>query len=137
MKLQGKSNLANIAIFTISGSQCKEINEILSSQGIPSRYCDSKTYEKSRKNEITVMPLKSVKGLEFPSVYIVGLGNNFPKLGLTESDDVFNEKTIGCVRDLFVGMTRAMYSLTLCIGSSHNRALFSEDHFSEKFWEKN
>ncbi len=137
LKLQGKSNLANIAIFTISGSQCKEINEILNSQGIPSRFCDSKTYEKSRKNEITVMPLKSVKGLEFPSVYIVGLGNNFPKLGLTESDDVFNEKTIGCVRDLFVGMTRAMYSLTLCIGSSHNRALFSEDHFSDEFWEKN
>ena len=103
--------------------------------GIPARAYASNNYEKSRKSQVTIMPLKAIKGLEFPIVYIAGIGVNFPRLNAAISDDVLNENITNAARELFVGMTRAMRALTVCIPLETSNTLFQPQNFITDSWD--
>ena len=129
------NQLSNIAIFSSSERKCKEIQTHLNKMDIPSRFCNSRTYEKSQKNQVTIMSLKSIKGLEFPIVYIAGLSDNFPRNIDVELGEVAEENIERGVRDLFVGMTRAIQVLTLCIPENSDNSLFKSQNFQSYLWE--
>ena len=134
------NQLSNIVIFTSSERQCKNIQKLLSDKdlgdiSIPSRFCNSRNYEKSKKNQVTVMSLKSIKGLEFPIVYIAGLSDNFPRNNDVESGEVAEENIERGAKDLFVGMTRAIRVLTLCIPENSDNSLFKSQNFQSDLWE--
>ena len=61
------------------------------------------------------MPLQSVKGIEFPIVYIAGLQEDFPRIPSQITDGGLHELLEEHCRYLYVGMTRAISLLTVCV----------------------
>ncbi|MDD7664492.1 MAG: 3'-5' exonuclease, partial [Lachnospiraceae bacterium] len=70
------------------------------------------------ENHVTLMTLHAAKGLEFPNVYITGLEDGlFPSqisINSDDSDEEIEEER----RLMYVGITRAMDTLTLTCASS-------------------
>ena len=70
------------------------------------------------ENHVTLMTLHAAKGLEFPNVYITGLEDGlFPSqmsINADDSDEEIEEER----RLMYVGITRAMDTLTLTCASS-------------------
>ena len=132
---EGGSRLSSVGIFTTTRANCSLIETHLNEMGIPARAYASNNYEKSRKSQVTIMPLKAIKGLEFPIVYIAGIGVNFPRLSAAISDDVLNENITNAARELFVGMTRAMRALTVCIPLETSNVLFQPQNFMTDSWD--
>ena len=110
-----KPRLDQVAIFTASSKQCKAIQKQLKKRGLPSSYLKSKTYKPTGKQEIRVMPLQSVKGIEFPIVYIAGLQEDFPRIPSKITEAGLHELLDEHYRYLYVGMTRAISLLTVCV----------------------
>ena len=110
-----KPRLDQVAIFTASSKQCKAIQKQLKKRGLPSSYLKSKTYKPTGKQEIRVMPLQSVKGIEFPIVYIAGLQEDFPRIPSKITEAGLHELLEEHYRYLYVGMTRAISLLTVCV----------------------
>ncbi len=129
------NQLSNVAIFSESTSQCGLIQKHLKERDIPSRVCNSPDYEKSKKNQVTIMPLQSIKGLEFPIVYIAGLSEKLPRNEGIQSDAVVEENIERSVKILFVGMTRAMHVLTICVQKNPENDLFKSQNFQSDSWE--
>ena len=70
------------------------------------------------ENHVTLMTLHAAKGLEFPNVYITGLEDGlFPSQMSINSDDS-DEEIEEERRLMYVGITRAMDTLTLTCASS-------------------
>ena len=78
------------------------------------------------------MPLQSVKGLEFPIVYIAGLGYGFPRIPPQSTEEGINEIQDEARRLFYVGMTRAIMLLTVCVPRPHSGPIF--DGFDETLW---
>jgi len=60
---------------------------------------------------------------------------NFPRLNAATSDDVLNENITNAAREFFVGMTRAMRALTVCIPLETSHALFQPRNFRTDSWD--
>ena len=110
-----KARLDQVAIFTSSSKQCEAIVERLKKKSLKARTYRSKTYQTKGKQEIRVMPLQSVKGIEFPIVYIAGLQEDFPRIPSQITDGGLHELLEEHCRYLYVGMTRAISLLTVCV----------------------
>lgn len=74
--------------------------------------------EQKSDDVVTLMSIHSSKGLEFPSVFVVGLENNlFPSFMVKESKDGMDEER----RLFYVAVTRAEQFLTLSYAKSRYR----------------
>ncbi len=103
----------------------------LEERGIPAEYKVSRDFELS-DNYVTVLPLTSAKGLEFPVVAITGFSrSNWPHLDGLDGD-AEAEALVKARRTLFVGMTRAMRALLVVTPSSDDSMLF--DGFDPRLW---
>jgi len=79
----------------------------------------------SNQNYVQLMTVHSAKGLEFPVVFLVGLEENlFPSRQRVNQPSNIDEERRLC----YVGMTRAMQSLTLSHATSRN--LYGETIYS-------
>ena len=73
-----------------------------------SLYTDVDAWEEDA-DKVALMTVHSAKGLEFPHVIIIGLDQDiFPHMGPSRDQDIEEERRL-----FYVGMTRAMQSLTL------------------------
>ena len=80
----------------------------------------------SNQGSVQLMTVHSAKGLEFPVVFLVGLEENlFPSRQSNEETHLMDEERRLC----YVGMTRAMQSLTLSYAS--RRFLYKDFLYSE------
>jgi DNA helicase-2/ATP-dependent DNA helicase PcrA len=71
-----------------------------------------------RDDTVSLMTVHSAKGLEFPTVFVVGLEEGiFPHVGASRDPEGVEEERRLC----YVGMTRAMESLTLTCASQRLR----------------
>src|SRR6185437_4508224 len=71
------------------------------------------------QDAVTMMTLHSAKGLEFPSVFLVGLEEGvFPHMRSMESDRELEEERRLC----YVGLTRAREEV--CLTHAYRRSLF-------------
>ncbi len=97
---------ADMAVLYFTGYQGRKIAEALRGAAIPNiwlgaRY-SKKAYDAAR-NQVAIMTLHSSKGLEFPRVVIMGIGQ------LKDNNDEQERNT----RLLYVGITRAQQCLVL------------------------
>lgn len=95
-----------MAIIYVAGYQGKAISQALCAANIPCLWMASKDYKKAYDpavDRVTVLTLQSSKGLEFPMVVLVGLGQ------------LDNQDIIADSRLLYVGMTLAQQELHLCM----------------------
>ncbi len=73
--------------------------------------------EKDKRSGVTLMTLHAAKGLEFPSVYFVGMEENLlPHHKCQEDEQVEEERRLA-----YVGITRAMRKLTITRANSRAR----------------
>lgn len=109
----------------------KPLVEALEERGIPAEYRDSRSFELS-DNYVTVLPLTSAKGLEFPVVAITGFGrSNWPHLDDLDGDAAV-EALVKARRTLFVAMTRAMRALLVVTPEGDESMLY--DGFDPELW---
>ena len=109
----------------------KPLVEALEERGIPAEYKDSRSFELS-DNYVTVLPLTSAKGLEFPVVAITGFGrSNWPHLDDLDGDAAV-EALVKARRTLFVAMTRAMRALLVVTPEGDESMLY--DGFDPELW---
>ena len=126
------NRLNEVVILSSGTEQCKKIVESLRKENIDAVFLKSKSFVQAKKNRVSVMPLQSVKGLEFPIVYIAGLGYGFPRIPPQSTEEGINEIQDEARRLFYVGMTRAICLLTVCIPRPHSDPIF--DGFNEKLW---
>lgn len=126
------NRLNEVVILSSGTEQCKRIVECLTKENINAVFLTSKSFVQAKKNRVSVMPLQSVKGLEFPIVYIAGLGYGFPRIPLQSTEEGINEIQDEARRLLYVGMTRAIMLLTVCVPRPHSDPIFAG--FDEKLW---
>lgn len=126
------NRLNEVVILSSGTEQCKKIVESLRKENIDAVFLKSKSFVQAKKNHISVMPLQSVKGLEFPIVYIAGLGHDFPRIPPQSTEEGINEIQDEARRLFYVGMTRAIMLLTVCVPRPHSDLIF--DGFDETLW---
>tara|TARA_B100001250_G_scaffold335826_1_gene302136 strand:- start:312 stop:2576 length:2265 start_codon:yes stop_codon:yes gene_type:complete len=126
------NRLNEVVILSSGTEQCKKIVESLKKENIDAVFLTSKSFAQAKKNRVSVMPLQSVKGLEFPIVYIAGLGHGFPRIPPQSTEEGINEIHDETRRLLYVGMTRAIILLTVCVPRPHSDLIF--DGFNETLW---
>ena len=89
--------------------------------------------EQKSDDVVTLMSIHSSKGLEFPSVFVVGLENNlFPSFMVKESKDGMDEER----RLFYVAVTRAEQFLTLSYAKSRYRFGKHQNNEASPFWMK-
>jgi len=96
----------DIAVIYVAGFQGKAVSLALNKLGIPNLWMAAKVYKKAYDpavDRVTVLSMQSSKGLEFPAVLMVGLGQ------------LRNANIEQDARLLYVGMTRAQSELRLCM----------------------
>lgn len=109
----------------------KPLVEALEERGIPAEYKDSRSFELS-DNYVTVLPLTSAKGLEFPVVAIAGFArSNWPHLENLDAEQEA-EALVKARRTLFVAMTRAMRALLVVTPEGNDSMLY--DGFDPELW---
>jgi len=94
----------DIALIYSAGFQGREIAKRLKTEGIPHLWMGTKEYKQAydpNKDQVTVLTIQSSKGLEFPTVVMMGVGK-------LNNKDVSHD-----VRCLYVGMTRAQQRLMI------------------------
>lgn len=100
----------DMAILYVAGYQGSQLNKRLKAENIPLLWMASKDYKQAYDpniDRVTVMTLQSSKGLEFPAVAVVGVGQ------------LNNPQSAQDVRLLYVGMTRAQKFLEMhCCGDT-------------------
>lgn len=126
-KLNINELLNSIAKF-VEENDSNDLSEYLNSISLQS---DIDTYQEEN-NKVTLATIHSVKGLEFPTVFITGLEEGiFPVLRSNGYNDVEEERRL-----MYVAMTRAQKRLYM----SHCRVRYlygqREDHFQSRFWDE-
>lgn len=102
----------DMAVLYVTGYQGKAIAQLLGRLRIPHLWMATKQYKQAYNmaiDRVTVLSIQSSKGLEFPGVVMVGVGQ-------LNHDDIAQD-----ARLLYVGMTRAQQELHIC--SSRRTAL--------------
>ena len=103
----------------------------LSAHGIPARFMSGRELDLGAQ-AIKVITLRSAKGLEFPSVALAGFEDRYPYVRRDAAEDEKVERAIQERRTLFVGMTRAMRALLLCIPQMTSSPLLTG--FDTELW---
>lgn len=99
----------DMAIVYAAGYQGKALSAVLKQAGIAHLWMAAKEYKKAYDpsiDRVTIVTLHSSKGLEFPNVALVGLGQ-------LKHEDQQRE-----ARLIYVGMTRAQRELHVCMSQS-------------------
>ena len=109
-----------------------EISRGLNEQGIKAEFMRSRDI-KVTDNNVKVLPLKAAKGLEYPIVAIAGLRALKPSRFLNYSSKQKAERLNLERRTNFVGMTRAMRSMMICVPTKCDEELLG--NFDSKFWD--
>ena len=109
-----------------------EISKGLNENGIKAEFMRSRALNVT-DNCVKILPLKAAKGLEYPIVAIAGLSALKPNRFLNYSSKQKTERQNLERRTIFVGMTRAMRSMMICIPKNCDKELLS--NFDSKFWE--
>ncbi len=105
----------------------EEDNEMNETQGFIALATLDSSGESNQRNQnsVQLMTVHSAKGLEFPVVFLVGLEENlFPSRQSQDEPHLLDEERRLC----YVGMTRAMKSLTLSYASKrflHGQSFYS------------
>lgn len=123
-KLNINELLNSIAKF-VEENETDDLNDYLTSISLQS---DIDTYDEVN-NKVTLATIHSVKGLEFPVVFITGLEEGiFPVMRASGYNDVEEERRL-----MYVAMTRAQKRLFM----THCRVRYlygnREDHFQSRF----
>lgn len=95
----------DIAIIYVAGYQGKAISQQCRRMNMPCLWMASKNYKSAYDpaiNRVTILSIQSSKGLEFPYVVLVGVGQ------------LQNQEPSQDARLLYVGMTRAQQELHIC-----------------------
>lgn len=103
----------------------------LSASGIPARFMSGRELDLGAQ-AVKVITLRSAKGLEFPSVALAGFEDPYPFVRRDAGEEEKIERTIQERRTLFVGMTRAMRALLLCVPETTSSSLLAG--FSNELW---
>ena len=104
--------LSEVALLYAAGHQGHAIAAELKNAGIPHLWLGSKQFKTAynpAKNQVPVLTIHSSKGLEFPRVIMLGIGE-------LESDQ---ENSVQGARLLYVGMTRAQQCLLITTSSNN------------------
>lgn len=120
VKQKKSHSLKDMVIVTRFKNQLERMQTILNKKGIACSYFTDKSIRFDSDN-IKLVTMHSIKGLEFPLVFIVGLNDNvipfLPDKNMEEKhDDEVKERKL-----FYVGMTRATESLYLTSSSGPSR----------------
>ena len=85
-----------------------------------------------RAEGVKVLPLRSVKGLEFPIVAVAGLSPPYPFVTVNASKGEREERSHLERRTLYVAMTRAMRALLVARPAASSSSLM--EGFDEALW---
>ncbi|WP_053985672.1 S24 family peptidase [Niameybacter massiliensis] len=113
--LKKSYNLKDIAIVSRTNKALELLQEVLDEAHMPSLLFKNNKEVDFGKEEIKLLTMHSVKGLEFKIVILIELNKNiipYTQSGLTEEEAKEEEKMDRKL--LYVGMTRAQESLYLC-----------------------
>jgi len=124
--------IGSAAVLCPTDSAGREISKGLNDNGVKAVFMKSREIEVA-DNNVKVLPLKAAKGLEYPVVAIAGLNALKPNRFLNYSSKQKEERLNLEKRTNFVGMTRAMRSMMICIPKNCDKELLS--NFDSKFWE--
>ncbi|MFA9399119.1 MAG: S24 family peptidase [Clostridiaceae bacterium] len=106
-KLIPSYDYRDIVIIARNRNQLVEVDKVLELMNIPCRLLDNKQAMEFEKNEVKLLTMHSVKGLEFPVVFIIGLNSNtMPYYSYQNSEDKSMQESMER-KLLYVGMTRA------------------------------
>jgi len=93
----------------------RKIAEGMTIAGVPAEFFPGRELDLESRN-VKVITLHSAKGLEFPTVAICGLvPGTYPEESLYSSSGEWEEAMMEHRRLLYVGMTRAMRGLMVCV----------------------
>ncbi len=134
--IEGANRLENLTALLDGMKEFVENDEVLDEATVPDKklatylqnialHTDLDQLEDSN-NYVTLMSTHAAKGLEFPSVFVVGLEENlFPSFQAQETMDGIDEER----RLFYVAITRAEQMLTLCYAK--NRYRFGKNQQTE------
>ena len=110
-----KTRMGVSALLVPTKETAQTYSEALRARGLHVKLMDSQSFEFSHRG-VAVMPLQSVKGLEFPAVAIAGLHTPaFLRRFATVDSDQSSESMALQRRQLFVAMSRAQQHLMVLI----------------------
>ncbi len=118
-KIRNNHSLRDIAIIAKTHNQLSEIKNYLDMRRIENDKITSVNADFD-KDSIKLITMHSIKGLEFPFVFIIGLNEGIIPFGANEhnSTEISNERKL-----LYVGMTRASKQLYLSSSGTPSRFL--------------
>ncbi len=120
LKLKDKYSMGDIAIIGRFKRQLNFIQEKLKNNGIACAYFSDKEDEFESKS-IKLVTMHSIKGLEFPLVFIIGLNDDVMPFFTEHDSGAKYEEEIKERKLLYVGMTRATETLYLLSSSRPSR----------------
>ena len=124
--------IGSAAVLCPTESIGQEISKGLNDRGIKAVFMKSRDIEVT-DNNVKVLPLKAAKGLEYPIVAIAGLRALKPSRFSNYSSKQRTERLNLERRTNFVGMTRAMRSMMICVPTKCDEELLG--NFDSKFWD--
>jgi superfamily I DNA/RNA helicase len=120
------------AIFAPTNDAGKSLAAELTARGVKATFMTGDDIE-LKGSQVKVLSLKSAKGLEFPIVALAGFTNGqFPVLLPRTSDEERDEVLARERRTMYVGMTRAMRALLVCVPAENHSLLLTG--FSPEYW---
>jgi superfamily I DNA/RNA helicase/mRNA-degrading endonuclease RelE of RelBE toxin-antitoxin system len=107
------------AVLVPSAATGEQVAKGLGKLGLPARFMMGKDLDLDA-DAVKVLTLHSAKGLEFPTVVLVGLEEGvLPRLADDMAEEERAEEAQGARRLVFVGMTRAMRGLMVLYPQDH------------------
>jgi SOS regulatory protein LexA len=120
--LKGSIKLGDIAVIARFKNQLQNLKDLLKRKGLSYQYFSDRETDFEAES-IKLVTMHSIKGLEFPVVFIVGLDRSVLPYYASKDPESRIEEELKERRLLYVGMTRAIEFLYLLASSPHSKFL--------------